>query len=146
MYNALFEGVILEALFEQILNESENEILSLVDYADDIIDTLNNLGKVPEANQKDIDYTRTKYSVCKINDLMKKFGINGTEITISYEKIKEKHYGIGLKQKRSNHIYTADFLKQACHQLLNPVMISKYITIKNTWTKFGKFLFEFKNR
>jgi hypothetical protein len=59
---------------------------------------------------------------------MKKFGTSGTKTTISYDKIKEKHYGMGLKQGKKNHLYTADFFRQVCHQLSNPVIISKYIT------------------
>jgi hypothetical protein len=148
MYNALFESIIRTSgadtddihsgdaegnfwtenqLFEAILREAGN-ILSLVDYADDIINTLNNLGKSPEANKKDKNYLGTCYSVCEVTDLMKKFGTSGTKITISYDKIKEKHYGMGLKQGKKNHLYTADFLKQVCQQLSNPVIIAKYIT------------------
>jgi hypothetical protein len=151
----LFEKVLEESryerLFEQILKEAENKLLS--DYADDVINTLNNLGKSSEANQKDIDYLRTIFSVCEVTSLMKSFGIIGNEVTITYDVIKEKHYKTGIKGSKANHIYTANFLKQVCQQLSNPVIISKYITkqtqkrsvvnfylnlkIDNKWTLVG---------
>jgi hypothetical protein len=136
-YNELFESVIREAredsfsqLFEEVLREANNVQGSLYDYADDIINTLNNLGKSHEANQKDIDYSKAIFLVCEVTDLMKKYGITGSEIFITYKKIKEKHYEKGIRGGDLDHVYTSEILKQVCQQLQNPVIISKYITVK----------------
>jgi hypothetical protein len=155
--------------FKKILREGDNSQNSgqltdqktglpiLSAYANDIIDTLDNLGK-PTADRKHNNYRGKTFYICKTPQTLKNIGITGDYFKIAYDTIFEHYIYRGIKRNDPGHILTGDILKAIANEIDNPFLITKYqtknrqnnntfsfflnIKINNNWTMVGIEVFQ----